>query len=105
MAHEIVQSRCFAKKTCHFLFGNGDLRIFPRAFTMLPAMEFAFNRRSRLMTPRRSTQGVTMLQALALVMFGASLGAAARFLITHYSSDLSHHHGFPLGTLIVNVLG
>ena len=46
-----------------------------------------------------------MPQALALVMLGASLGAVARFLITHYSSELSHHHGFPLGTLIVNVLG
>src|SRR4029077_13358346 len=43
--------------------------------------------------------------ALALVMIGASVGAAARFLITHFSSELSHHHGFPFGTLIVNVLG
>jgi len=36
---------------------------------------------------------------------GAILGAVLRFLITHYSSELSHHHGFPLGTLLVNVLG
>jgi fluoride exporter len=36
---------------------------------------------------------------------GAILGAILRFLITHYSSELSHHHGFPLGTLLVNVLG
>jgi len=46
-----------------------------------------------------------MLQAIALVMIGASLGGASRFLITHFSSELSHHHGFPYGTLIVNVLG
>ena len=46
-----------------------------------------------------------MLQALALVMIGAAVGGAARFLITHFSSELSHHHGFPVGTLIVNVLG
>jgi CrcB protein len=36
---------------------------------------------------------------------GAILGAILRFLITHYSSELSHHHGFPYGTLLVNVLG
>jgi CrcB protein len=46
-----------------------------------------------------------MLEAVGLVVLGASLGAAARFLITHYSFELSHHHGFPYGTLIVNVLG
>ena len=46
-----------------------------------------------------------MLQAILLVMAGASLGAAARFLITHFTFDLSHHHGFPYGTLIVNVIG
>src|SRR5437588_12961840 len=68
-------------------------------------MEFALNRRSRLMTPMKSPKGVTMLQAIALVMIGASLGGASRFLITHFSSELSHHHGFPYGTLIVNVLG
>jgi CrcB protein len=36
---------------------------------------------------------------------GAILGAILRFLVTHYSTELSHHHGFPYGTLIVNVLG
>jgi len=36
---------------------------------------------------------------------GAILGAILRFAITHYSSELSHHHGFPFGTLLVNVLG
>lgn len=46
-----------------------------------------------------------MLQAILLVMAGASIGAAARFLITHFSSEISFHHGFPYGTLIVNVVG
>ena len=46
-----------------------------------------------------------MLEAIALVMIGAAAGGAARFLVTHFSSDLSHHHGFPYGTLIVNVIG
>jgi len=36
---------------------------------------------------------------------GAILGAILRFVSTHYSSELSHHHGFPFGTLLVNVLG
>jgi len=36
---------------------------------------------------------------------GAILGAVLRFLITHYSSELSHYHGFPFSTLLVNVLG
>ncbi len=46
-----------------------------------------------------------MLQSILLVVAGASLGAAARFLITHFSSELSRHHGFPYGTLVVNVIG
>ena len=46
-----------------------------------------------------------MLQAIGLVMLGASVGAVARFLITHFSFELSHHHGFPYGTLIVNAIG
>lgn len=46
-----------------------------------------------------------MLQGILLVMAGAVVGAVARFLITHFSSELSHHHGFPYGTLIVNVVG
>jgi len=36
---------------------------------------------------------------------GAIFGAILRFLITRYSSELSQHHGFPYGTLLVNVLG
>jgi CrcB protein len=46
-----------------------------------------------------------MLEAIGLVMLGASFGAAARFLITHFSFEASQHHGFPYGTLIVNVAG
>lgn len=46
-----------------------------------------------------------MLQAILLVGVGASIGAVARFLLTHLSSELSHHHGFPYGTLAANVLG
>ena len=46
-----------------------------------------------------------MPQAILLVIIGASVGGAARFLVTHFSSDLSHHYGFPYGTLLVNVVG
>ena len=46
-----------------------------------------------------------MLQALLLVMLGGAFGAAARYLVTHFSSEYSHHHGFPYGTLAVNVIG
>lgn len=46
-----------------------------------------------------------MVQNLLYVSLGAIVGALARFLITHFSSELSHHHGFPYGTLIVNVTG
>ena len=46
-----------------------------------------------------------MFQAILLVMVGASIGAAARFLITHLTFELSNNHGFPYGTLLVNVLG
>jgi CrcB protein len=42
---------------------------------------------------------------ILLVALGAIVGAIARFLVTHYSSELSHHHRFPYGTLIVNVVG
>ncbi len=38
-------------------------------------------------------------------MLGGACGAAVRFLITHASSELTLHHGFPFGTLIVNVAG
>lgn len=46
-----------------------------------------------------------MLENIVLVSAGAVIGAVARYLITHFSSDLSHGHGFPYGTLIVNVAG
>ena len=38
-------------------------------------------------------------------MLGGAFGSAARYLATHISSDLSKHHGFPFGTLLVNVVG
>jgi fluoride ion exporter CrcB/FEX len=46
-----------------------------------------------------------MLVSVLCVAVGAIFGALARFLITHFSSELSHHHGFPYGTLAVNVVG
>jgi CrcB protein len=46
-----------------------------------------------------------MFASVLCVAVGAVLGALARFLVTHFSSELSHHHGFPYGTLIVNALG
>jgi CrcB protein len=46
-----------------------------------------------------------MLWNVLYVLLGAMFGALARFLITHFSSELSNHHGFPYGTLIVNVAG
>ena len=46
-----------------------------------------------------------MWQALCLVMLGGAVGAAARYLVTHFFSEASLHRGFPLGTLLVNVLG
>ena len=46
-----------------------------------------------------------MATGILYLSLGAVLGAVLRFLITHYSSELSHHHGFPFGTLAVNVLG
>jgi fluoride exporter len=42
---------------------------------------------------------------LIVLAVGAVLGAFARFGFTHISSDMSQHHGFPYGTLAVNVLG
>jgi fluoride exporter len=45
------------------------------------------------------------MSAIVYVSIGAILGALARFYITHLSSKLSHHHGFPYGTLTVNLLG
>jgi fluoride ion exporter CrcB/FEX len=46
-----------------------------------------------------------MLNGILSVAAGAIIGAVARFLIAHISSELSHHHGFPYGTLVVNVVG
>lgn len=46
-----------------------------------------------------------MAVSILYLSIGAIFGAILRFLITHYSSELSHHHGFPYGTLLVNVLG
>jgi CrcB protein len=46
-----------------------------------------------------------MLQNLLCLAAGALLGAFARFAVTHYFSDVSDHHGFPYGTLIVNIVG
>ena len=46
-----------------------------------------------------------MATGILYLSIGAVLGAILRFVITHYSSELSHHHGFPYGTLLVNVLG
>jgi CrcB protein len=46
-----------------------------------------------------------MLNDILIVAAGAIVGAVARFLITHISSELSQHHSFPCGTLVVNVVG
>ena len=46
-----------------------------------------------------------MTQAILLVMLGGAVGSALRYVVTHVSSDLSNHHGFPFGTLFVNVIG
>ena len=46
-----------------------------------------------------------MATGILYLSIGAILGAVLRFLITHYSSELSHHHGFPFGTLLVNLSG
>jgi fluoride exporter len=46
-----------------------------------------------------------MPQNLLALSIGAVIGGVARFLITHFFSEMSHHTGFPLGTLLVNVAG
>lgn len=46
-----------------------------------------------------------MPRTYLLIALGAILGACARFFCTHLSSQLSDHHGFPYGTLFVNVAG
>jgi CrcB protein len=52
-----------------------------------------------------TSQEVIMLVSVLCVAVGAVLRALARFLVTHFSSQLSDHHGFPYGTLTVNVVG
>src|SRR5262249_37627313 len=46
-----------------------------------------------------------MFEAFCLVMLGGAFGSGGRYLIMHLSSDVSKQHGFPWGTLIVNVVG
>jgi CrcB protein len=46
-----------------------------------------------------------MIQNLFCLAAGALLGAFARFAVSHFFSDISDHHGFPYGTLVVNVVG
>ena len=46
-----------------------------------------------------------MIRFLLLVILGGAAGAASRYLVTHFSTDLSSHHGFPFGTLAVNTIG
>jgi CrcB protein len=57
------------------------------------------------MTPTLYDEGVIMLAKIAYVALGAVIGGVARFLVTHLSSEISQHHGFPYGTLAVNALG
>ena len=57
------------------------------------------------MTPTNSQVGGPCGDRYSVSLIGAIFGAILRFVITHYSSELSHHHGFPYGTLLVNVLG
>src|SRR3954453_21589471 len=46
-----------------------------------------------------------MMTSIVYVAIGAVAGALARCSITHLSAELSDHHGFPYGTLVVNVVG
>jgi CrcB protein len=46
-----------------------------------------------------------VVENLVYIAVGAVAGALLRFSVTHLSSQISHHHGFPYGTLAVNVLG
>ena len=46
-----------------------------------------------------------MVENLVYLVVGAVAGATLRFFVTHLSSEISHHHGFPYGTLAVNILG
>jgi fluoride exporter len=66
-------------------------------------MEFAFNRRRA--DDSYFYVGAGMPEAITLVMVGAAVGGIVRFLVTHFFSEWSQHHGFPYGTLVVNVVG
>jgi CrcB protein len=46
-----------------------------------------------------------MLENIVFIAAGAILGALARYAITHFSSEATSHTGFPVGTLVVNVVG
>lgn len=46
-----------------------------------------------------------MFKTMLIVAAGGAIGSAVRYVITHLSSELSRHHGFPYGTLAVNVFG
>jgi fluoride exporter len=46
-----------------------------------------------------------MLENILALSIGAIFGALARYAITHVSSELTQHAGFPFGTLAVNVIG
>jgi fluoride exporter len=46
-----------------------------------------------------------MLAKFFYVALGAIVGGLARFTVTHLSSEVSQHHGFPYGTLAVNAVG
>lgn len=45
------------------------------------------------------------MERVALVALGGSLGAVARYLLSGYAQRLSQNATFPIGTLVVNVLG
>lgn len=69
-------------------------------------MEFAITARSRADDSYYiSAWGQTMLATYGWVILGAIFGAVSRFFFTHLSSEISKHHGFPYGTLFVNVTG
>jgi len=46
-----------------------------------------------------------VLENILAVSLGAVAGALARYTVAHFSSELTHHTGFPYGTLAVNVIG
>ncbi len=46
-----------------------------------------------------------MWKNIVYVSLGAVAGGIARYLIKNFSSELSRHHGFPYGTLAVNLIG